>query len=185
MERVEEYLEAIYDIQKSGKVAKTGDLAKSLGVRPSSVTEMLLKLKEMGYVDYNPYKGAVLTKSGEEIAERIKKHYIIASNFFKLIGVKDEIAEKLGCELEHHMNEDVAKKLSSVFSILESKCGGCSREIKRLACVSDGIYEIVSSPDPDLKPGEILKVKNGKVETARGVEVGEEIMDLVLVRKSS
>lgn len=182
MERVEEYLEAIYDIQKSGKVAKTGYLAKILGVRPSSVTEMLLRLKEMGYVDYNPYKGAVLTKSGEEIAERIKKHYNIASNFFKLIGVKDEVAEKLGCELEHHMDDEVARKLSSIFGYA---CGGCDREIKRLTCVSDGIYEVVSSPDPDLKQGELLKVESGKVETLGGLRIKEEILDLVLVRKFS
>ncbi|MEM2086874.1 MAG: metal-dependent transcriptional regulator, partial [Archaeoglobaceae archaeon] len=46
VERAEEYLEAIYDLQKNGKVAKTGDLAKILKVKPASVTEMLSKLKE-------------------------------------------------------------------------------------------------------------------------------------------
>ncbi|MCS7129807.1 MAG: metal-dependent transcriptional regulator [Archaeoglobaceae archaeon] len=181
MERAEEYLEAIYDLQKNGKVAKTGDLAKILKVKPASVTEMLLKLKEMGYVDYNPYKGAILTKSGEEIAKRIKRHYNIASNFFKFIGIEDDVAEKLGCELEHHMNDEVADRLSV---ILGFKCGGCEREIKRLKCVSDGIYEVVSSPNPELKVGELIKVEKGKFETLDGFEVREEILDLVLVRRS-
>jgi len=182
VERVEEYLEAIYDIQKSGRVARTGDLARILGVKPPSVTEMLSKLKEMGYVDYNPYRGAILTKKGEEIAEKIKRHYRIASNFFKLIGVDEEVAEKLGCELEHHMDDEVANKLSS---IIEYRCSGCEREIKRLTCVSDGIYEVVSTPDPELKQGELLRVVGGKAETLKGVRVREEIMVLVLVRKFS
>lgn len=81
MERVEEYLEAIYDLQKKGKVAKTGEIAKILKVKPASVTEMLIKLKERGYVDYSPYKGVVLTKSGEEIAEKLKTRYLVAFNF--------------------------------------------------------------------------------------------------------
>ncbi|MDI9642534.1 MAG: metal-dependent transcriptional regulator [Archaeoglobaceae archaeon] len=181
VERAEEYLEAIYDLQKNGKVAKTGDLAKILKVKPASVTEMLSKLKEMGYVEYNPYKGAVLTKSGEKIAERIKKHYSIASSFFKFIGVEEGIAEKLGCELEHHMNDDVADRLSN---ILYYRCGGCERDIKRLTCVSDGIYEVISSPDPELKVGELIKVESGKIETLKGNKIKEGIIDLILVRRS-
>ncbi|MCS7144133.1 MAG: metal-dependent transcriptional regulator [Archaeoglobaceae archaeon] len=181
MEREEEYLEAIYDIQKSGKVAKTGDIAKILKVKPSSVTEMLLKLKDRGYIDYNPYKGAILTKSGEKIAERIKKHHQIVSSFFKYIGVEDGVAEKLGCELEHHISDEVAIRLNS---IVFHKCGGCDREVKRLSCVSNGVYEVVSCPEGDLKPGEIIKVENGKAKKNNGSEVKKEIIDLVLVRRS-
>lgn len=181
MEREEEYLEAIYDIQKSGKVAKTGDIAKILRVKPSSVTEMLLKLKDRGYIDYNPYKGAILTKSGEKIAERIKKHHQIASSFFKYIGVDEEVAEKLGCELEHHLSDEVAIRLNSM---LLHKCGCCDREVKRLSCVSDGVYEVVSSPESDLKPGEIIKVEDGEAKKKNGSKIKKEIIDLVLVRKS-
>lgn len=179
MERVEEYLEAIYDLQKKGKVAKTGDLAKILNVKPASVTEMLMKLREKGYVDYNPYRGVILTKSGEEIAERIKRHYTIASNFFRLIGIGEEVAKKLGCELEHHMNEEVAQKLTV---ILETRiCRECVKEVKRLSCVSDGIYTVISSPGKP-KCGEKIVVEKGKARTLDGEEVRH--LDLVLVVKS-
>lgn len=181
MEREEEYLEAIYDIQRSGKVAKTGDIARILKVKPSSVTEMLVKLKERGYIDYSPYRGAILTKSGEEIAERIKKHYQIASSFFKYIGVDEDVAEKLGCELEHHLSDEVARKLNSV---LVHGCGGCEREVKRLSCVSDGIYEVVSAPEGDLKPGEIIRVEKGDIIRRDGSKINESMLDLVLVRRS-
>jgi len=181
VEREEEYLEAIYDIQKSGRVARTGEIAKILKVKPSSVTEMLLKLKEKGYIDYNPYKGAVLTKSGEEIAGRIKKHYRIASNFFTHIGVEEEVAQKLGCELEHHMNEEVASRLGS---LLKKSCESCSKEVKRLSCVQDGFYVVVSSPSGDLKPGDRIRVKNGEIKKENGSKISEEIIDLVLVRES-
>ncbi|MCX8172834.1 MAG: metal-dependent transcriptional regulator [Archaeoglobaceae archaeon] len=181
MEREEEYLEAIYELQKSGKIAKTGELARILKVKPSSVTEMLLKLKNRGFVDYSPYRGVILTKSGEEIAERIKKHHQVATSFFKFLGIEDELAEKLGCELEHHMSDEVAKKLTTILLI---GCGGCEREVKRLSCVSDGVYEVVSCPHGDLKPGDILIVVNGEVRKEDSSKVKEEVLDLVLVRKS-
>jgi len=102
VERVEEYLEAILDVQeKEKRVAKTSDIAKRLNVRPSSVTEMFTKLKEMGYVDYIPYKGVVLTEEGRKIAEKIKKYYKIFEKFFKLLGIDEEKAKELSCEIEH------------------------------------------------------------------------------------
>jgi len=181
VEREEEYLEAIYDIQRRGKVAKTGDIAKILKVRPSSVTEMLIKLKERGYIDYSPYRGAILTKSGEEIAERIKKNYQIASSFFRYIGVDEDVAEKLGCELEHHLSDEVARRLNSV---LAHGCGGCEREVKRLSCVSDGIYEVVSAPEGDLKPGDIVIVEKGDRTRKDGSKINENVWELILVRRS-
>lgn len=180
MEREEEYLEAIYEIQKKGKIAKTGEIARVLKVKPSSVTEMLLKLKEKGYVDYSPYRGAVLTKSGEEIAKRIKRHYRIALTFFKNIGIEEGVAEKLGCELEHHMTEDVANRLNSLISHF---CK-CEREVKRLSCVSNGVYEVVSSPICDLKPGERLKVEAGEIFREDGSKIAKDLIDIILVRKS-
>jgi DtxR family Mn-dependent transcriptional regulator len=43
-ESVEEYLEAIYDFNEKGKLAKTTELAKKLNISPPSVTEMIKKL---------------------------------------------------------------------------------------------------------------------------------------------
>ncbi|MCS7119292.1 MAG: metal-dependent transcriptional regulator [Archaeoglobaceae archaeon] len=179
MERIEEYLEAIYDLQKKGKVAKTGDLAKILNVKPASVTEMLLKLKEKGYVDYSPYRGVILTRSGEKIAEKVKKHYLIASSFFKYIGIDENVAEKLGCELEHHMSEEVAEKLSLILDY--RKCKDCRREIKRLSCVNDGVYVVVSSPG-NPRCGEKIIVENGIAKKEDGTRVEDE--DFILVVKS-
>ncbi|MEM0351315.1 MAG: metal-dependent transcriptional regulator [Archaeoglobaceae archaeon] len=176
MERVEEYLEAIYDLQKKGKVAKTGDIAKILNVKPASVTEMLLKLREKGYVDYSPYKGVVLTRNGEEIAEKIKRRYAIAFSFFKHIGVDEKLASKLACELEHHMSDEVAEKLNLIIHA----CSDCKKEVKRLSCVSDGVYVVVSSPG-NPRCGEKILVKEGIAMTASGEKI--EKKDLILVMK--
>ena len=46
----EEYIEAIHVLQRPGGKAKTGDIARHMGVRPPSVTQMLGKLQEEGLV---------------------------------------------------------------------------------------------------------------------------------------
>jgi len=176
VERVEEYLEAIYDLQRRGKIAKTGDIAKILNVKPASVTEMLIKLREKGYVDYSPYRGVVLTKSGEEIAERIKKRYSIAFGFFKFIGVEDSIASRLACELEHHLNDEVVERLKSFFET----CTDCKKTVKRLSCVGDGVYIIVSSPGKP-KCGEKVIVEKGIARTEDGMEIKNK--EVILVTK--
>ena len=38
------------------------NLAKYLGVSPASSTEMIQRLAKNGFVDYVPYKGAILTE---------------------------------------------------------------------------------------------------------------------------
>ncbi len=188
MERVEEYLEAIYDLQmEKGKVVRTGDLAKHLNVKPSSVTEMLLKLKEKGYIDYQPYRGAVLTKEGEAVAKRIKRYHEIAFTFFKMIGIDDETASQLACELEHHLNDVVASKLCTLVAGLCEACEDCSLKITSLNEAKSGIYEVVAAPGRIrnlVKPGSIVEVRDGKlVVKGEEVEVISELASLIMLRK--
>src|SRR5674536_213766 len=79
----EEYLEAIYTRQEGkAQVATTRELATCLGVRDASVTEMLKKLSEKGLVNYTPYHGATLTKTGCEIATKVKRKHRLLERFW-------------------------------------------------------------------------------------------------------
>ena len=60
-ESVEEYLEAIYNINEKGRLAKNQELSELLNVSPPSVTQMIQRMGEEGLVDYQPYKGTYLT----------------------------------------------------------------------------------------------------------------------------
>jgi DtxR family Mn-dependent transcriptional regulator len=174
VERVEEYLEAIYDIQKAEKkVVKTNDLAKKLKVKPSSVTEMLLKLSEKGYVEYQPYYGAVLTEKGEEVAKRVKRYFRIFEIFFRdFLGIDGKEAHRLSCELEHHVTDRVAGKVCEIIASEACMiCEKCEHQIIRLSKAKPGSYEIIASPvstsSMGVLPGKVLKVrKNGSVEVA-------------------
>ncbi len=194
MERVEEYLEAILDIQgKDRKVVKTSEVARRLNVKPSSVTEMFTKLKEMGYVEYIPYRGVVLTEKGKRVAEKIKRYYEIFVRLFRFLGVEDEKAKKLSCELEHHADEKVIERICTLISGVCDLCEECRYVELPLSKAERGIYEVLIAPESlkglievgktieVLENDEILKVKvNDEV-----FEVSKDVGRKVLVKPSS
>ncbi len=118
MERVEEYIETIYDIQKKeGKIAKTNRIAEILGVKPASVTEMLIKMAKDGYIDYQPYRGAVLTEKGMKLAEKIKKSHNVFERFLiEFLNVPRDIAHELSCKIEHYLPESIEGKIERFLS---------------------------------------------------------------------
>ena len=57
------YLRAAWELAGDG-MASTKQVADRLGVRPASVTNMLGRLREMGLVEHERYRGASLTRRG-------------------------------------------------------------------------------------------------------------------------
>lgn len=60
----------------------TGDLREYLEVTPASVTEMIGKLDDRGFVDYEKYRGVTLTDRGSEVARRLAWRHCVVTNFF-------------------------------------------------------------------------------------------------------
>ena len=60
---VGDYVKAIWEVAGSG-VASTKDVAERLTIAPPSVTNMFVRLREMGYVEYERYRGVSLTERG-------------------------------------------------------------------------------------------------------------------------
>ena len=52
-ESTEEYLEAIYRLEREGSGVSTSALASELGVAPASVSGMLKKLAGDGYIEHH------------------------------------------------------------------------------------------------------------------------------------
>ncbi len=191
MERIEEYLEAMLDIQKEkGRVVKTSDLARKLNVKPSSVTEMLLKLSKKGYVEYQPYYGAILTEKGRQVAERIKRYHRIFEKFFRdFLGIDEEDAHRLSCELEHHVNDQIVKKVCKIIAAECNVCDECDFKVVTLKDADEGFYEVLASPSfvkgLGISPGRKLRVVGRcevEVEGER-IEVSEEVAGKIVVRR--
>ena len=109
---IEEYLEAIYRLSIKESPVKTSRLAEYLGVASSSVTEMVKKLSDMGYVEYSPYKGVVLTENGRRIGEKItRRHRLFELFLTKILGINRDVVHQEACEVEHSLSDETEKSL--------------------------------------------------------------------------
>jgi DtxR family Mn-dependent transcriptional regulator len=110
----EEYLETILYLTKGGQTAKTKDIAEAIGVKPPSVSEMLIKLKEEGYVDYRPYIGASLTEKGRaEAVQMERKHQLLETFLVDTLGVDVDEAHDEACEMEHTISDSTVARICS------------------------------------------------------------------------
>ena len=83
----EDYLERIQELIEEKGYARVVDIAESLQVRQASVTSMVQKLAELGFVNYEKYRGLILTDQGREVARRIQTRHATLSRFFSLFGL--------------------------------------------------------------------------------------------------
>lgn len=109
---VEDYLKAIYDLSKSGNAVSTTDVSRTLKVAPASVTEMLKKLDEKGYIAHSPYHGTILTNSGRQIAEKtVRKHRLLERFLHDVLKIDNTKVHKEACEMEHALSDDAEESL--------------------------------------------------------------------------
>ena len=123
---IEEYVEVIFTIQKSKKMAHTNDVALVLEVNPASVTEMFGKLRHEGYINYEKYSGVTLTEKGKKLAVLLKKRHETLKHFLELIGVDEFIADADACKIEHNVHPETVDKLRK-FVEFANKENSCNR----------------------------------------------------------
>ena len=114
-ENIEEYLEVLYRNGSNGEQVSTTQLSKDLGIAPGSVTQMLKKLEDLGYITYTPYKGATLTDEGMKIARKItRKHRILEKFLLDILKVKEENIHEQACEMEHTLSDEAERAICTM-----------------------------------------------------------------------
>ena len=109
--RVEDYLEAVYDLIQTKGYARATDIAERLDVKTPSVTNMLQRLDGMGLIVYVRYRGLRLTDKGEEMARFIQQKHTTIIRFLRILGVGEKNA-KLDAEgIEHHVHKDTVNRM--------------------------------------------------------------------------
>jgi len=187
-ESVEEYLEAIYNFNEKGELAKNQNLSERLRVSPPSVTEMIKKLADEGLVTYEPYKGVLLTGKGTARAQKIvRKHRLLERFLHDTLGLKMEKVHEEACKLEHSISDEAAAALcDNLKSPMTCPDDGkpipaCTLETKDcMECksareVEGGKFKLLTQLS-HLRPGE-----HGKVAFVRGGRsASRRIMDMGL-----
>ena len=177
-ENVEEYLEILYKLSPNEEMVSTSQISEKLGIAPASVTQMLKKLSDKGYVQYSPYKGAVLTKEGIKIAKKItRKHRLLERFLCDILKIKKDKIHEQACDMEHSLSDDAERALCHLLE-QPDKCPGESIipecDLKFTSCEEclmrkEDDVEEVGKRNQNLISILDLKEKNkGKVSFIRG-----------------
>ena len=116
----EDYLEIISELVELKGYATTLDISRYMNVSPPSVTKMLQKLDEGGYLEYEKYHGINLTEKGKQTANTIRQKHGILLDFFEILGVGIDIANQDIEGIEHHLNPKTIRQLRKFITFLKS-----------------------------------------------------------------
>ena len=118
--RMEDYLEVISELVELKGYATTLDISRYLSVSAPSVTKMLQRLDDGGYLEYEKYRGINLTQKGKQIAGTIRQKHGILLEFFEILGIGSDTANRDAEGLEHHINPKTIKQLRKFITFLKS-----------------------------------------------------------------
>ena len=108
----EDYLKAIYALSNTNKGASTNALANHLNMKASSITDMLKKLSDKGWVNYEKYKGATLNMDGKIIALSIvRKHRLWETFLVNKLNFKWDEVHEIAEQLEHIKSNELVDRL--------------------------------------------------------------------------
>ncbi len=116
---MEDYVEKIYELIQTKGYARVSDIAIELNLQPSSVTKMVQKLAEAGYIHYERYRGLVLTPAGEMLGEEMKDRHAMLSEFLRTIGVPEEAIEVDVEGIEHHVSPSTVRCIQDLTTYLQ------------------------------------------------------------------
>jgi Mn-dependent DtxR family transcriptional regulator len=118
--RMEDYLEAIYELIQHKGYATSIDIAECLNVSQPSVTTMMQRLDRSELIDYEKYRGVRLTERGIDIATAIHERHGVVLEFLKMIGVNEDIANRDSEEIEHHMHPETLRSLRELMERIKA-----------------------------------------------------------------
>ena len=115
----EDYLERIHELLESKGTAHVADIAQSLEVGQPSVTSMVQKLADEGYLHYEKYRALTLTDAGRAVAEQIRDRHQVLAGFFTLFELDAETQARDIEGIEHHLSTDTLRTLADLTMYFE------------------------------------------------------------------
>ena len=119
-ESLEDYLEAIYQLQRENGTVRVKEIADFVGVKMPSVSSALAALKERGLVEHERYGQVSLTPEGRDTAEFFcRRHYALTAFLRDILGIEPEQAESEACRIEHALSAETLRRLLMLLDFIE------------------------------------------------------------------
>lgn len=111
-ESTEDHLERIQELVDQKGYARVADMAVSLGLSRSTVSNMVRRLAKRGFVNYEKYRGFTLTAAGRAVADHIKARHQTLTEMLQLLGLSRETVEQEVEVIEHHLRPETLRVFS-------------------------------------------------------------------------
>ena len=135
----EEYLKAMYVLNRQTGIIRVTDIANKLNVSKASVNKAIKVLSENGMINYVTYKNITLTNEGEELAKKLLEAYDIGVLFFRdVLGLNEEesninaeniknvITDEAFNSLAKYVHKELnLSSLNCAYNINNEKCRTC------------------------------------------------------------
>ena len=141
---LEEYVKAMYVLNRQNGQIRVTDVANKMNISKASVNKAVKNLKEEGMLDYEAYGDIKLTKSGEELAQKLLEAYDIGVLFFRDVlgleegeatknaeGLKSSISDEAFNKLARYVHKELnLKDLNCLYDINNERCRACVKRGK-------------------------------------------------------
>ena len=118
---VEDYLERILDLIDSKGYARVVDIATSLRISQASVTNMVQRLDAEGLLQYEKYRGLVLTPAGEAVARNIARRHQLLTEFLTLLRLDKQVIHHDVEGMEHHISPPTLRAIEALTAQLKRR----------------------------------------------------------------
>ncbi len=109
---MEDYLKVIYSLQSQNEKVTTQAIAERLKVQSPSVTNMIKRLAELNLVEHTPYRGVLLTQTGERAAlEVVRHHRLLELYLADALGYSWDEVHAEAEQLEHSISEEFEARI--------------------------------------------------------------------------
>ena len=117
---MEDYLEAIFDLDKQKKVVRVKNIAKRLNVKMPTVTSMLKTLSKRGLVHYEKYEYVEPTQKGAAVGREMRRRHGILRKFLTdILNIDLKTADDEACKMEHSLSAETLDSLTDFMAFMQ------------------------------------------------------------------
>jgi len=152
---VEDYLKAIYRLSTEGRPAATSDIARLLELSAPSVSGMVKRLSELGFLEHIPYKGVQLTEAGRRAALRmVRRHRLIEAYLVQFLGYSWDTVHVEAERLEHAVSDTLVERMAAALGHPVVDPHG-----DPIPSADGSIHETACTPLADVDIGETVEIR--------------------------
>jgi len=117
----EMYLKVLYRLEVENDTGRVRDMAKGLGVTPSTVSAVIKKLEHAGLVLHDRYGMVKLTAAGTRVAQCVVRRFdTIRAFLMEVLRLDAESAEVDACMMEHAVSPATVNRMESLVHLVKT-----------------------------------------------------------------